>query len=49
MEKKIYFIGQHCTTYFAESPNSKVKCFRAQAKGVRDIPFFMYRSATVWG
>jgi hypothetical protein len=31
----------------AESLNSKIKCFRAQVKGVKDIPFFMYRLETV--
>ena len=37
------------TNASAESLNSKIKCFRAQVKGVRDIPFFMYRLATVLG
>ena len=43
-----YFIKRQ-TNASAESLNSKVKCFRAQVKGVRDIPFFMYRLATVLG
>ena len=43
-----YFNGRK-TNASAESLNSKVKCFRAQVKGVRDIPFFMYRLATVLG
>jgi len=43
-----YFIGRK-TNASAESLNSKIKCFRAQLKGVKDIPFFMYRLATVLG
>ena len=43
-----YFIKRQ-TNASAESLNSKVKCFRAQVKGVKDIPFFMYRLATVLG
>lgn len=43
-----YFIKRQ-TNASAESLNSKVKCFRAQVKGVRDVPFFMYRLATVFG
>ena len=37
------------TNASAESLNSKIKCFRSQVKGVKDIPFFMYRLATVLG
>lgn len=37
------------TNASAESLNAKIKCFRAQLRGVRDIPFFMYRLATVLG
>lgn len=37
------------TNASAESLNSKNKCFRAQVKSVKDLPFFMYRLATVWG
>lgn len=43
-----YFNGRQ-TNASAESLNSKIKCFRSQVKGVRDIPFFMYRLATVLG
>lgn len=43
-----YFIERQ-TNASAESLNSKIKYFRAQVKGVRDIPFFMYRLATVLG
>lgn len=43
-----YFISRQ-TNASAESLNSKIKCFRAQVKGVKDIPFFMYRLCTVLG
>ena len=43
-----YFIERQ-TNASAESLNSKIKCFRAQVKGVRDIPVFMYGLATVLG
>ena len=43
-----YFIARQ-TNASAESLNSKIKCFRSQVKGVADIPFFMYRLATVLG
>ena len=43
-----YFIERQ-TNASAESLNSKIKCFWAQVKGIRDIPFFMYRLATVLG
>ena len=43
-----YFDGRK-TNASAESLNSKIKCFRAQVKGVIDMPFFMYRLATVFG
>ena len=43
-----YFVSR-LTNASAESLNSKIKCFRAQVKGVKDIPFFMYRLATVLG
>ena len=37
-----YFINRQ-TNAFAESFNSKVKAFRSQFRGVRDIPFFIFR------
>ena len=40
-----YFDGRK-TNASTESLNSKIKCFRTQVKGVKDIPFFMYRLAT---
>lgn len=43
-----YFDGSKMNAS-AESLNSKTKCFRAQVKGVKGIPFFTYRLATVLG
>ncbi len=37
-----FFVNRD-TNAFAESFNSKVKAFRNQFRGVRDIPFFLYR------
>ena len=43
-----YFIARS-TNASAESLNSKMKAFRAQLRGVSDLPFFMYRLSTVFG
>lgn len=39
-----FFVNRD-TNAFAESFNSKLKAFRNQFRGVRDIPFFLYRLA----
>lgn len=43
-----YFINR-ATNAAAESLNSKHKCFRAQVRGVSDLPFFMYRVCQIFG
>lgn len=43
-----YFISRE-TNASAESLNSKLKAFRSQLRGVRDIPFFFYRVSLVFG
>lgn len=43
-----YFICRS-TNAAAESLNSKLKGFRAQLRGVSDLPFFMYRVCTIFG
>lgn len=43
-----YFKERH-TNASAESLNSKIKGFRSLLRGVSDLPFFMYRVATVFG
>ncbi len=43
-----YFL-ERSTNASAESLNSKMKGFRAQLRGVSDLPFFMYRLCTIFG
>ena len=43
-----YFIN-HSTNAAAESLNSKMKGFRAELRGVTDMPFFMYRLCKIFG
>ena len=43
-----YFINR-ATNAAAESLNSKLKGFRAQVRGVSDLPFFMYRVCQIFG
>lgn len=43
-----YFL-EHSTNAAAESFNSKIKGFRAQLRGVSDLPFFMFRLCTLFG
>lgn len=42
-----YFVNR-ATNAAAESFNAKVKVFRAQLRGVRDIPFFIFRLAKLF-
>lgn len=37
------------TNAAAESFNSKAKGFRSELRGVRDLPFFFYRCAMIFG
>ena len=39
----VNYFENRSTNAAAESFNAKVKAFRAQFRGVRDIPFFIYR------
>lgn len=43
-----YFINRS-TNASAESLNSKIKGFRAQVRGVKDLPFFMFRLKVLFG
>ena len=43
-----YFTNRS-TNASAESLNSKIKGFRAQLRGVQDLPFFMYRLRVLFG
>jgi transposase len=42
-----FFINRN-TNALAESFNSKIKAFRAAFRGVRDIPFFLYRVSLIF-
>ncbi|WP_452124554.1 transposase [Dyadobacter subterraneus] len=37
------FFNNRSTDASAESFNAKIKAFRASSRGVRDIPFFLFR------
>ena len=43
-----YFVNRS-TNAAAESLNSKLKSFRAQLRGVSDLPFFMFRLSKIFG
>ena len=43
-----YFL-ERSTNASAESLNSKMKGFRAQLRGVSDLPFFMFRLCMIFG
>ena len=43
-----YFVNRE-TNAFAESFNAKIKAFRAQFRGVGDIPFFIFRLCKLTG
>lgn len=43
-----YFL-ERSTNASAESLNSKIKSFRAQLRGVNDLPFFMFRLYKIFG
>ena len=51
-EKEEYvlnYFNNRSTNASAESFNSKMKGFRAQVRGVADLPFFMYRMKMIFG
>ena len=43
------YFNNRSTNASAESLNSKMKGFRSQARGVSDLPFFMYRLMKIFG
>jgi transposase len=44
----INYFEDRLTNASAESFNAKIKAFRTQFRGVRDIKFFMFRLATLY-
>ena len=43
------YVINRSTNAHAESLNSKLKGFRAQLRGVQDLPFFMFRASMIFG
>ena len=48
-EEVLNYFNNRSTNASAESLNSKMKGFRAQIRGVQDLPFFLFRVATIFG
>ena len=46
---QINYFNNRSTNAAAESLSSKMKGFRAQVRGVSDLPFFMYRMMKIFG
>lgn len=42
------FFNNRSTNASAESFNAKIKAFRATSRGVRDVPFFLFRLANIY-
>ena len=47
-ETILNYFNNRATNASAESFNAKIKAFRAQFRGVRDIPFFLYRLTKIY-
>lgn len=45
----LHYFQSHSTNAFAESFNAVVKRFRAELRGVADIPFFIFRLSKIFG
>jgi len=43
------YFDNRSTNASAESFNAKIKSFRAQFRGVRNIPFFLFRLTKIYG
>ncbi len=48
-ETILNFFERRSTNAAAESFNAKIKAFRSQFRGVRNISFFLYRLAKIYG
>lgn len=48
LETILNYFDNRSTNASAESFNAKVKAFRAQFRGVKDIPFFIFRLAKIF-
>ena len=47
-EKIVAFFRNRSTNAASESFNAKIKAFRSQLRGVRDISFFLFRLANIY-
>ena len=47
-ESILNFFNNRSTNASAESFNAKIKAFRSSSRGVRDIPFFLFRLANIY-
>lgn len=47
-ESILNFFNNRSTNAAAESFNAKIKAFRSSSRGVRDIPFFLFRLANIY-
>jgi transposase len=48
-EETVNFYTNRSSNASAESFNSKIKSFRAELRGVPDIPFFLFRLSKLYG
>lgn len=48
-EQVLNYFDNYSTNAAAESLNAKMKGFRAELRGVRDLPFYMYRCCLIFG
>ena len=48
-DEVLNYFTNRSTNAHAESLNSKLKGFRAQLRGVQDLPFFMFRTTMIFG
>lgn len=48
-ERIVAFFRNRSTNAASEAFNAKIKAFRAQLRGVRDIPFFLFRLSKIYG
>jgi transposase len=48
-EQVLNYFDNYSTNAAAESLNSKMKGFRAELRGVSDLPFYMYRCSLIFG
>ena len=48
-DEVLYYFVNRATNAAAESLNSKMKEFRSELRGVRDLPFYLFRCSRIFG